>query len=134
MGYKDVIGNVRYGTYSQQELEYFGLRLCRQLFRHIEMVRYSSHDLKEFDLSIKELSELSDIASHIVLGIDEYRGVEGYVGKVHEFLERVGELSGKRGTNSVKADLKVSVLNETRNLINNVGNANTRWNIKNRGK
>lgn len=128
MGYEKLIGNLKLEEYSREELEDFGKRLCRQLFLHIGMIKYVKSGLKTFDITTRELSEMVDEASVIVLGVDDVSGLQEYIVRLQLLLGIVGGLEYDVGVNSIKYDLRNVFKNEMRNLISMGGNT-THWNI-----
>lgn len=117
MKYHAIVKELHWRDYSGDELEELGNRLCRQLFLHIGMLKYGKSGLKKFDITVQKLSELVDVASDIVTGVEAIKGVEQYTEKLQLLIGLVGSLEKSDDTKSIKRELRNSFENEMRNFL-----------------
>lgn len=126
--FEGIVKGLKVEEYSGDELEELGNRLCRQLFLHIGMIKYKSSGLKTFDLTVRNLSELTDEASTLVLGVDVIKGTKEYGERLMLFIGLVGELESTDLVTSVRRDLRNSFMNEIRGFISQSNNITGYWN------
>ena len=127
MKYSALVKELHWSEYSGDELEELGNRLCRQLFLHIGMLKYGKSGLKKFDISVRSLCEIVDVAGEIVTGVEAIKGVGHYTERLQLLIGLVGSLEKSDDTTSIKRELRNSFENEMRIFLSMANNRVGYW-------